>query len=326
MTDAQEILKSYKHLFIVCDRKVEAIARLLGDYPLLSFHAEEQTKTIESVVSICRWLMEQGAEREALVLAVGGGVTTDVVGFAASIYKRGIAYANIPTTLLGMVDAAIGGKTGVNLDSYKNMLGSFRRPEFTWLYPDVLRSLPRREFLSGEAEMLKSFIISDKEDGYGRAVRLFSAYAAGGVSPCDTEEGLKELSALISLASGVKQDIVEKDPLEHDVRRKLNLGHSWAHAIEWLMPGRYTHGEAVAIGIIQAARKAEELGVAGSGLADRLAGDFSSCGLPVELPCPEEELLPAMLRDKKAAADGTLRFVLPVKIGKVIIKSIPIKS
>ncbi|HOE94697.1 MAG TPA: hypothetical protein PLU97_04775, partial [Candidatus Cryptobacteroides sp.] len=156
---------------------------------------------------------------------------------------------------------------------------------------------------------------------------------------------LKELSALIQEASEIKQDIVEKDPFEKGDRSKLNLGHTWAHAIEWWKPGVYTHGEAVAIGIIQAARKAEELwlaqkgaaeelglaqkGAAGElglvqkGLADRLKEDFTACGLPTELPCDESELLPAMRRDKKADGDS-IRFVLPVSIGKVIVKSIPL--
>lgn len=329
-----ELINSYQQVFVVCDRNVESFARKIGDYPLLPFHACEQNKTIDTVVSICRWLMENGADRKALLLAVGGGTTTDVVGFAASIYKRGIAYVNIPTTLLGMIDAGVGGKTGVNLDSYKNMLGSFKLPEFIWLYPEVLRSLPHREFLSGAAEMLKTFIISDRNGSYARAVRLFSKYASDGVSPVENADGLKELSALIQEASDIKQDIVEKDPFEKGDRSKLNLGHTWAHAIEWWKPGAYTHGEAVAIGIIQAARKAEELaltqkGAAGKhgltqkGLADRLKEDFTACGLPTELPCAESELLPAMRCDKKANG-GSIRFVLPVSIGKVIVKSIPL--
>ena len=349
--DLRKTLDSYPQVFVVCDRMVEAFARLLGDYPTLTLYASESTKTPETAVEICRWLLGQGADRDALVIAVGGGVTTDLVGFAASIYKRGIRYANIPTTLLCMVDAGLGGKTGVNLDDYKNMLGSFRQPEFTWLLPDVLRSLPRREFLSGAAEMLKTFIIDNREDGYARTVKLLSDFAATGVSPGDTSAGLEELSALISAASAVKQDIVGRDPLERGERRVLNLGHTWAHAIEWWQhrsagsgaaPGRtYTHGEAVAIGIIAAARKAEELGIAEElGLAEsakaaggaqllseKLAADFAACGLPTELPCGEDELAAAVARDKKAEASKgsgskTVNYVLPVRIGKVVVKQL----
>ena len=172
--DLRKTLDSYPAVFVVCDRAVEGFARLLGDYPTLTIYASESVKTAETAVDICRWLLEHGADRDALVLAVGGGVTTDLVGFAASIYKRGVAYANVPTTLLGMVDAGLGGKTGVNLDDYKNMLGTFRQPEFTWQFPDVLRSLPKREFLSGAAEMLKTFIIEDRDGGYARTVKRLS--------------------------------------------------------------------------------------------------------------------------------------------------------
>ena len=353
--DLRKTLDSYPQVFVVCDRTVEAFARLLGDYPTLTLYASESTKTPETAVEICRWLLEHGADRDALVIAVGGGVTTDLVGFAASIYKRGIRYANVPTTLLAMVDAGLGGKTGVNLDDYKNMLGSFRQPEFTWLLPDVLRSLPRREFLSGAAEMLKTFIIENREDGYARTVKLLSAFASTGVSPVDTAAGLEELSALISAASAVKQDIVNRDPLERGERRVLNLGHTWAHAIEWWQhqpaeapaasagePRRtYTHGEAVAIGIVAAARKAEELGIAEAlpapspassaprRLSEKLAADFAACGLPTELPCGEEALAAAMARDKKAEASKgsgskTVNYVLPLRIGKVVVKALPI--
>lgn len=355
--DLRSTLDSYPQVFVVCDRMVEAFARLLGDYPTLTLYASESTKTPETAVEICRWLLEHGADRDALVIAVGGGVTTDLVGFAASIYKRGIRYANIPTTLLAMVDAGLGGKTGVNLDDYKNMLGSFRQPEFTWLLPDVLRSLPRREFLSGAAEMLKTFIIENREDGYARTVKLLSAFASTGVSPVDTAAGLEELSALISAASAVKQGIVTRDPLERGERRVLNLGHTWAHAIEWWQnqaagapePRRsYTHGEAVAIGIVAAARKAEELGIAEAlpapspassapapsapcRLSEKLAADFAACGLPTELPCSEDELAAAVARDKKAEASKgsgskSVNYVLPVRIGKVVISALSLPS
>lgn len=319
----QEAISAHKQVFVVCDRNVEAFARMLGDFPLLALDTSEELKTIDSVIDICRWLLDKGADRDALLLAVGGGITTDMAGFAASIYKRGIAYGNLPTTLLAQVDAGIGGKTGVNLDSYKNILGTFRQPEFTFILPDVLRSLPKREFLSGAAEMLKTFIIRNDHDDYARAIRLLRQYAVTGKSPADTAEGLKELSALIQDASDVKQSIVNSDPLESGERRKLNLGHTWAHAIEWWQGAggttHYSHGEAVAIGIICAARRSEEMGIAEKGLAARLKEDFEACGLPTELPCPEAELDAAMHKDKKAEGDK-VRFVLPVRIGKVTVR------
>ena len=314
-------MKKYKHIFVVYDRNVEGFAqRIAGQagnskkLPMLVITADEVHKTIDTVMEICRWLLEQGADRDALVLAVGGGVTTDMAGFAASIYKRGVRYANVPTTLLSMVDAAIGGKTGVNLDGYKNLLGVIRQPEFTAIFPEALETLPEREFRSGLAEMLKTFIIKNPKGAYERAL------AAG-----------KELAELIQLAAGVKQEIVEKDEFESGLRRKLNLGHTFAHAIEWWQrdsfagarnDNSFTHGEAVAIGMVQAARISEKLGISEEpGLADRIAADLKACGLPTELPCPVEELLPAILKDKKAEG-GRINFVLPVKIGKVVVKKL----
>ena len=343
-------LKKYKHIFVVCDRNVEGFARRIAGqagndgrkvgndkkYPMLPITADEEHKTIDTVMEICRWLLEQGADRDALVLAVGGGVTTDMTGFAASIYKRGVRYANVPTTLLSMVDAAIGGKNGVNLDGYKNLLGVIRQPEFTAIFPEALETLPEREMRSGVAEMLKTFIIKNPKGAYERAVAAFG----GGlpVGPAMTKGGpaMTELAELIQLAAGVKQGIVEKDEFESGLRRKLNLGHTFGHAIEWWqreIAGQagnddgagndepLTHGEAVAIGMVQAARISERLGIAEAGLAAKIKKDLKACGLPTELPCPVEELLPAILKDKKAEG-GRINFVLPVKIGKVVVKKL----
>ena len=309
-------LRPYKRVFVICDRSVEAFASSLGDYPRYVFDASEKAKTMDSVLDICRWLLSQDADRQALVLAVGGGVTTDVAGFAASIYKRGVRYANVPTTLLAMVDAGLGGKTGVNLDCYKNILGVIRQPEFTAILPEALATLPRREFLSGAAEMLKTFIIGDAR-AYHEVVELLS----GPELPLGDERFYE----LIYRAAAIKQSIVEKDEFEAGPRRKLNLGHTIAHAIEWWQSTAsdsgqsLSHGEAVAIGIIEAAKMAEELGVAEAGLAEMLESDFQACGLPIKLPCPREELLGAIRKDKKAK-NGKIAWVLPAKIGKVAIK------
>ncbi len=318
-------LKKYKQVFVVCDRNVEAFARKVAGLRtgprrgeacgLLAITADEAHKTIDTVMDICRWLRDEGADRDALVLAIGGGVTTDMAGFAACIYKRGVRYANIPTTLLSMVDAGIGGKTGVNLDGYKNLLGVIRQPEFTAIFPEVLETLPEREFRSGLAEMLKTFIIKNPRRAYERTV----ASAAG------------ELPELIQLAAGIKQEIVDKDEFESGLRRKLNLGHTFGHAIEWWQKKagckeQFTHGEAVAIGMVQAARIAEKLGIAEEPwLADRIRKDLQACGLPTELPCTTEELLPAILKDKKAERKS-INFVLPVKIGKVVVKKLPVEE
>ena len=310
-----DILKSFSSVLVVCDRNVENYAREIAagldpEPECLPIDAGEPSKNMDTVLDICRWLLARNADRKSIVLAVGGGTTSDMVGFAASIYKRGIAYANIPTTLLAMVDASIGGKTGVNLDGYKNMIGVFRQPEFTYVFPEALQTLPEREFRSGSAELLKTFIIGDKRK-YREAVKVLSGNPTiAGMAP------------LIQAAAAIKEEIVNEDPFEQGRRRVLNLGHTWAHAIEWWQKEydakeQYTHGEAVAIGIIQAARRSEAEGLAEKGLADKLAEDFIACGLPTELPCPEEELFPAIQKDKKS--DGSrVNYVLIEDIGKVI--------
>lgn len=303
------------NVFVVYDRNVAEFALGIAEgRPALALTADEEHKTMESVLEICRWLLSEGADRDAIVYAIGGGVTTDMVGLAASIYKRGVRYVNYPTTLLGQVDAGIGGKTGVNLDSYKNMIGLVRFPSDTRICPDTLKTLPERELRSGAAELLKTFIIEDKGN-YRRAVEALSG-----------KVDFKALSPLVQAAADIKRRIVEKDPFEEGLRRKLNLGHTYAHAIEWYQhthqtPDPMTHGEAVAAGIIRAAQLSEKHVGASAGLAEGLKKDFLACGLPVELPCPEEALEQAIRKDKKAE-NGIIHFVLIKKIGKVIIEDL----
>ena len=306
-----------KNVFVVCDRNVEKLAsELAPDRPHLSITADEDHKNMDSVLSICRWLLSEGADRNALVYAVGGGVTTDMVGFAASIYKRGVRYINYPTTLLSQVDAGIGGKTGVNLDSYKNMIGVINFPAETRILAKSLDTLPDRELRSGAAELLKSFIIDNRDGNYSKAVELLS---------CDKPDS-EALAPLIKAAGDVKRRIVEQDPYEHGQRRLLNLGHTYAHAIEWYQhvnpcANPMSHGEAVAVGMIKAAGISERLGVAEPGLSDRLRSDFLACRLPVDFPCPEEELESAIWKDKKAE-NGKIHFILIKEIGNVIIKDL----
>ena len=156
-------------VFLVYDRAVEPLAEAFAKALTqnegarfggkMSLETSESGKTLDTVMAICRWLLEAGADRRALLVALGGGITTDMAGFAASIYKRGIRFAYIPTTLLAQVDAAIGGKTGVNFLDLKNMLGVIRQPEWTWVCPEPLQTLPGRDFRSGAAEMLKTFLL-----------------------------------------------------------------------------------------------------------------------------------------------------------------------
>lgn len=337
-----DALGAYRKVFVVVDalamersRPIVDIVQVLdsGGFPILRIEATEQSKNMDTVLGICEWLLGCGADRDALVVALGGGITSDMVGFAASIYKRGVRFAYVPTTLLAMVDAAIGGKTGVNFDKYKNMIGVIRQPEFTYINSSVLSSLPRRDLLSGAAEMLKTFIICNENDNYRKACDALSR------EDIDT----KELMPLIAAAAGVKAGVVSRDQFESGERRLLNLGHTFAHAIETLCRraaetsgtsctsgteqvtvGKYdvTHGEAVAMGIVLAARLAERFSDrAEKGLAAALEADFRSCGLPVDCPFSMDEMAPVMAKDKKAEG-GIVHFVLPWKIGQVTTEDI----
>jgi 3-dehydroquinate synthetase len=308
-------------IYVIYDRNVEDFALKIAEgRPALAITADEEHKTMDTVLEICRWLLAQGADRDAIVWAVGGGVTTDLAGFAASIYKRGVRYANYPTTLLCQVDAGVGGKTGVNLDGYKNMVGVIKFPIYTRILPEVLQTLPARELRSGAAEMLKTFLLGDAAH-YAPAVSVLT-----GIRQDGCERWQYDLQLLIAAAAAVKADIVGRDPFERGERRKLNLGHTFAHGLETearRTGSDLTHGEAVAIGIVLAARLSEKLGVAGEGLAVRLEQDFRSCGLPVDCPYALECLEEAMSKDKKAEG-SVVHFILPVSVGTVVEKDLPV--
>lgn len=305
VADVAAKLAGEKEIFVVHDVNVANIAAsVAGALPagvlrgITGIVTSEELKTMDTAVKLTEKFLEADLSRAALVLALGGGITTDITGFAASMYKRGIRYANIPTTLLAQVDAAIGGKTGVNLHGYKNMLGAFHMPEFTFLTSSVLSTLPEKELRCGLAEMLKTFLIGDAP-AYEKSI-------SGGIT-----------NDLIFRAASIKAEIVARDPLEHGERAVLNLGHTFGHAIEHCSGGAIAHGEAVGMGIILAAKLSEGLGLAEKGLAVRLKADFTAAGLCTDCPYGIEELAAAMKKDKK---DG--KFVLLKGIGQPVITTV----
>ena len=312
-------------IFVVCDRAVAHLVPRLGlDAAVLELEASEEKKSLRTVEEICRALLEGGADRKSFVLALGGGIISDMAGFAASIYMRGIRFAYVPTTLLAMTDAAIGGKTGVNFLSYKNILGSFTEPCFTWMAAASLEGLPRREVLSGAAEMLKSFIIDNVDGAYSTALEFFRT--ASLPERCDAATAAR-LLPLARAAAGVKAGIVSRDFRESGERKLLNLGHSFAHAIEHLAQTGadgnvgISHGEAVSMGIVLAARLSCALGYAPKGFDSSLEADFAAAGLRVKCPYAPRQLVQAMCRDKKAEA-GTLSFVLMRGISDVFVEKL----
>lgn len=276
--------------------------------------ATESRKTLGTIEELCRKFEQAGADRDSLIIAVGGGITTDIVGFAASVYRRGLRAVFIPTTLLAQVDAAIGGKNGVNLDGYKNMIGTIRQPLFVFSATGYLLSMPPQLVVSGLSEMLKTFIIGSKED-YETACGIFGL---------EKHPDQETLSDLIFSAASIKTDIVSEDSFEHGRRELLNLGHTFAHAIETVTEGATAHGLAVAEGIVMAARAGEMLGITEAGFADKIEKDFAECRIRENGKIyggSPADLLPVMLDDKKMHADG-LHLIVPVRLGKVV--SVPV--
>ena len=339
--DLERCLERYPHVFAVMDANVAMncpasaeMAEIMNrkGVPGKLIDASEETKTMDTVMDICGWLLDNGADRDALVLAVGGGVTCDMVGFAASIYKRGVRFAYVPTTLLAQVDAAVGGKTGVNYDRYKNILGVIRQQEFTYICPQVLASLPHREFTAGVAEMIKTFIIDDNGN-YQKAVDVLSEMSQGySILPEESAADYwsdcvaaysNELMYLVTEAVRVKAGIVSRDQFEKGERRKLNLGHTFAHAIETLAQREerdISHGEAVAMGLVMAARLSDRVFRGDMDTPTEMEGglaiDLCDCGLFPQYPYDVEDMAEIMAKDKKAEG-GKVHFILIREIGDV---------
>ncbi len=271
------------------------------------FDDAESAKNLRSVEHLARSLCRAGADRQSLVVAVGGGVVGDVAGFAAAAYLRGVKLVHIPTTLVAQVDSSIGGKTGVNLPEGKNLVGSFYPPQLVLTDPDLLRTLSNREFRGGLAEVIKHAVIAD--------AKMFTLLEN------DMEKVLRRdrqtLGFLIPRNVQIKARVVSRDEREAGLREILNYGHTFAHALESVTKyRRYQHGEAVAWGMIAAAFLGHELGLTRADDVSRIVALIRRLGpLPPWPNIPPASLLNAMRSDKKTRS-GVLRFVLTPRIGK----------
>ncbi|MEW5736481.1 MAG: 3-dehydroquinate synthase [Thermodesulfobacteriota bacterium] len=294
-----------KGTFLVTDQNVH---RLYGgrfpDFPVKVLPAGEKNKTLALVEQIYAFLMEQGADRDCLVVGVGGGVVCDMAGFAASTYLRGVSCGLCPTTLLAQVDAGVGGKTGVNFSGYKNMVGTFSQPEFVLCDPEVLSTLAPEDLACGFAEMVKHGAITD------------AAYFARMEDLCQQALELdpEAVSELVHGSVRIKAGVVSRDEREGGLRRILNFGHTFGHALE--KGGRLPHGFAVSMGMAAAARLSVARGLLRPQDAERLIALLRRYRLPVEISGYDpSELADALFRDKKRAGDA-VRFVLLKEIGK----------
>ncbi|AZA89350.1 3-dehydroquinate synthase [Chryseobacterium nakagawai] len=245
--------KTFSKIFILVDENTHeyCLPVLLGNmetdlgFEILEIEAGEEMKNIQTANQLWEILTEMQADRKALVINLGGGVITDMGGFVASTYKRGIQFINIPTTLLSMCDASIGGKTGIDLMHYKNMVGTFAFPEQIFIYPKFLETLPFKELRSGFAEMLKHGLIADKAH-WNQLIQIHKI-------------DVESVTPYIQNSMDIKQDVVEKDFHESNIRKTLNFGHTIGHAVESLclqQGNPILHGEAVAMGMISEAHLA----------------------------------------------------------------------
>ncbi|WP_288262841.1 3-dehydroquinate synthase [uncultured Prochlorococcus sp.] len=272
----------------------------------------ESYKNLKTLTEIYDVAFEFGLDRNSVIIALGGGIVGDVSGFAAATWLRGIEYIQIPTTLLSMVDSSVGGKTAVNHPKGKNLIGAFHQPKAVFIDPETLKSLPKREFNAGMAEVIKYGVIQDKklfefleiENNKNALINLTNEY----------------LIEIINSSIKTKSFIVSQDEHEKGIRAILNYGHSFGHVIENLCGyGKYLHGEAISIGMNIAGKIAIEKGLWSQEELEKQKHLLESYDLPTEIPkINKEDVLTILMGDKKVR-DGKMRFVLPKGIGEVDI-------
>jgi 3-dehydroquinate synthase len=308
-------------LFVVADRlaataQAEAFAGHLGELPRLEISGDEADKTLAQVAAVIDWLVDQGAQRRDALVAFGGGVVCDLVGFAASAYLRGIGLVNVPTTLLAQVDAAVGGKTGVNHPRGKNLIGAFYQPLCVVADTGLLASLSPRAFAAGMAEVAKMAMILDA-DLFARLEGVVEGLAPGAAG---------ELTPFVARSIELKAEIVERDEREAGDRMLLNYGHTIGHALEaGTGYGTLLHGEAVAVGMEAAAFIAQELGMLAAPAARRQSEMLDRLHLPRHWPAPAAEVFGRLAMDKKRAG-ATQRWVLAERVGAGRIRAdVPIE-
>ncbi|MBE5883348.1 MAG: 3-dehydroquinate synthase [Lachnospiraceae bacterium] len=318
MEELTELGVEGKRLCIVTDSNVdklygEEVKHLLEGKCLkvakYVFSAGEENKTLDTVRELYKYLIQEGFDRKDMLLALGGGVVGDLTGYAAATYLRGIDYIQLPTTLLAQTDSSIGGKTGVDFDGYKNMVGAFKMPRLVYMNMSVLRSLDDRQFFSGFAEVMKHGIIKDA---------IFYEWLIENMYEI-CERDLDVLEEMLMRSCMVKKLVVEKDPTEQGDRALLNLGHTIGHAIEKAKNFELYHGECVALGIVAAAYISWKKELLAMEEYYEIRDMFVPFYLPISVDnINPQEILSLTKSDKKMEA-GTIKFVLLKKIGKAVI-------
>ena len=310
-------LRKYLHpsrTIVITDHQVNRLYHdFFAEFDPIEIGCGEEVKTLHTVEDICRRLVEREADRTSFIVGIGGGIVCDITGFAASIYMRGVKFAFAPTTLLAQVDAGIGGKNGVNLGGYKNMIGVFQQPEFVICDPRLLKTLPAEEMACGMAEIIKHAAIG------GRKLFDFLENSVPKIEAGDEDV----LARMIGDSLRIKAAVVGRDEREQGERKKLNFGHSLGHALEKI--SGIPHGQAISIGMVAAARISVKRGILPPKEAERVAHLLQRMKLPVDFPFQRELVFEAMKKDKKRKSDK-IDYVLLDSIGHAVIVEIPISE
>ncbi len=306
------------HAVLITDQNVEtphaqtvaaSLAAAGAEVDLLVVEAGESAKSVDTAAFLWDKLLEVGSDRKSVVVAVGGGVVGDLAGFVAATYARGLAFVQVPTTLLAQVDSSVGGKVGINLAGGKNLVGAFWQPAGVLIDTGVLGTLPEREYRAGLAEVVKYGVILDAD---------FFEYLEHHVAELKRRDPAT-LEHVIRRSCRLKADVVEADEREETgLRAVLNYGHTFCHALETITHyGQYLHGEAVSIGMLCASRLAERLRRVDASFTARQRSLLAALGLPVDFPDVDQDALIAAMAHDKKVEHGRLRFVLPTKMGHV---------
>lgn len=261
---------------------------IINEFDYILIGVGETNKTLLTVEKIYHNLIELGVDRHYFILGIGGGIVTDIAGFVASTYMRGLRFGFVATSLLAQVDASVGGKNGVNVEGYKNMVGTFNQPDFVICDTLMLKTLPDREFCAGLGEIIKSGVIADP--------LLFELLEDNSLEQIKHDQKL--LTQIITAAVRVKATIVEADEREMGERKKLNLGHTFAHAVE-KCSSEFLHGEAVAIGMAIICDLSVKLGTLSAESGERIKSVITKMGLPIDSRIDKKRLLKAIKLDKK---------------------------
>lgn len=307
-------LVSPKSTIILADENVLKYHReKIASFPIIPVAEGEESKSLSTYNDIFQLLLDFNVDRSWNLVGIGGGITTDLAGFIASTYFRGIKFGYVSTTLLGQVDAAIGGKSGINYKGYKNLIGVINQPQFVLCDTESLKTLPAKEFIGGFSEIIKYAFIRRKD--------LFPYLIEHLEKAIEFEMDILEY--LVKESVKTKVEIVEGDEFERGERKLLNFGHTFGHALEKLYG--ISHGEAVAIGMMLAAKTSVNLGMIDKEVISHLENLLVCGGLPVGMDFDPDLMLETMKKDKKRRKNN-MDFILLEDIGKAVIKEVPLKN